>query len=274
MSKTEGKRPSSPGLKVKAPALPAEGEDFSTSMARLAELAAQNLGPDRNEDRKNTIEEEALLEYLTPKRKKKDGADKDEISSKVKINPYVIIGLLVVFLSAGFLAIPRIVAQLDEPVDQTTAEKRTAAQASAAGDKKMKTYTVADAIQDVAAKGELKTASISDLAKMVSDSSLAQSTGFELFGAVDRVQLGGAQSLSQVSQESSSSEPTYEHSLAHNMDDALPIPDLNAMPEYRDFAAGEFNLPSDCENAEQVMQSEDDAIFYLQIIKAARGLCR
>src|SRR4051812_40528400 len=86
-------------------------EDFSSSMARLAELAAKGLAPDKPKDQPTGSSDDILLkDYLKPRRLVQEKLTWKERwagkSIKIKINPYVAAGSLLAILAVGLIATP------------------------------------------------------------------------------------------------------------------------------------------------------------------------
>lgn len=150
---------------------PGGEEDFSASMARLAELAAQGISEKKpKDDATSAFEDETLKEFLKPKRKAKPASWKERFAGqtiKLKINPYVASGVLVIFLAAVFLLTPQIIKYMEEKRLARERKEAEAAMIAATTEKKLKTYSVFDAAKDVGGNGELKTSTIDQLAKDV-----------------------------------------------------------------------------------------------------------
>ena len=151
-------------------------EDFSNSIAKLAELAAKDLGPDKpNKNKETSIDDEILKEFLQPKKKNKPKSWKEKWAGKtvkIKINPYVASGIMVILLAAGFLATPQIARYLDERRLAEEEKQIQLALIAETTDDNLKSYSLFDAAKDVGGDNELKTQSIKELAASVREANL------------------------------------------------------------------------------------------------------
>jgi hypothetical protein len=149
-------------------------EDFSSSMARLAELASKDLGPDKPKTENTTsVDEDLLTEFMKPKRKAKPKGFKEKWAGKtikLNINPYVASGIAIVILSLGIIAAPRIAKHFEEKRLAEEAEQARLLEVAKNTDHKLKSYNVFDAAKDVSgSNGELKSKSITELVKTVEE---------------------------------------------------------------------------------------------------------
>ncbi len=156
---------------------PANEDDFSASMAKLTELATKDLGPEKPKENKNLIaDDQVLTEFMKPKRKVKPKTYKDKWTDKtikIKINPYVASGIMIVLLSVSIIAAPKISAYLNEQEISKQIEKEKIAQLSKNTEDKLKSYSVFDAAKDVSGENtELKIQSVAELARSVKENNL------------------------------------------------------------------------------------------------------
>ena len=152
---------------------PNNDDDFASSMAKLAELASKDLGPDKPKEDKNVkIDDELLKEFMKPKRKAKPKGFKEKWAGKtikLNINPYVASGILIVILSVGIIAAPKIAKHYELKRLAEEQEKQRLASIANQTDNKLKTYNVFEAAKDVGGNSELKTKNLTELTKTIEE---------------------------------------------------------------------------------------------------------
>jgi len=152
-------------------------EDFSASMARLAELATKGMGPDKpKQDATAGVDDVLLKEFMTPKRKVKPKGFADKWAGKtvkLNINPYVASGIMIVILSVGIIAAPKISKHFEEQSRKQEAEQLRVASVANNTEDKLKSYNVFDAAKDIGGNKELEATSMKDLLKKVDEGNKA-----------------------------------------------------------------------------------------------------
>jgi hypothetical protein len=232
-------------------------DDFSNSMARLAELAAQGIVDKKPNDGRLDLDATEMKQFLTPKRKKKEEKEIKSYSQivigrsiKIKINPYVASGILVAIISTGLLAAPRIAKYWEEKNTLAETRKVKSVQVASNTEKKLKTYTVFDAVSDAGGGRELEAMSISELALKVQEMNVRMETKELSKHSIMEQNNSDANLAFSVDYKDNSS--VYSFLQISSTNDSWERYDLH-LPENLAFSkfelcASKINVPSETEN--------------------------
>lgn len=248
-------------------------DDFTSSMARLAELASQNIESDEKKRQKDRADkDEQFSEFMTAKRKNPQNLNWSSRflgkNHKIKINPYIASGLLIILISSGFICAPKISKYFEEKAAELERKKAVASQIASQTDASLKSYTVFDAARDVSnSQTALKTKSISELAQEVAaanekfGSKLEVSWNFTGFNLAPET----ASDSIEINQDRDSSSSEENHSTTLPSIDPLILIEWDKI-DYNLNVSTEFDFIEECIDPNLLFEDSQSEVILRDIL--------
>ena len=251
-------------------------EDFTTSMARLAELAAQNITEDEKKREKDRIvTDEEFREFMTPKKRAPEklgwSARLYRNGIKLRINPYVASGFLIIVISAGFICAPRISKYFEERAAELERKRAAASQVVSQTDASLKSYTVFDAARDVSNNEDpLKTLTISELAQKVAEANEKFGSKLEVTWNFGNFDLGpesksDSEDASILTEDTSTS--TEQNAIGSIAPDDYFVPENWATADLSTDAVFDFAFETICSDSNSLFQEGGEEVVLGDVLR-------